>query len=198
MRALPLSIALLACAACSEPQQAQTAAAPAGVVDSIFPIEEEVRRFKLQLPGSAPAELSNTSESREALVERFIAALERSDTAEIGALAVTSWEFIELYYPYTQYTRPPYKQSPRLLWFLIQQNSQKGIGRVLTRYGGKPSGYRGIDCRDSAKIQGPNRIWERCQVRWTGGEQKPDPMILFGSILERNGRFKFISYANDL
>ena len=194
-RALALILLL---AACEQPPQQPAAPLAGGVVDSIFPIEEEIRRFKATLSGPPPTALTGGAPSRDRLAAMFIKALESSDTAGLRRMVVTPWEFIELYYPYTQYTRAPYKQSPQTFWFLIQQNSDKGFSRALSRFGGKPTGYRGLDCPPVPLQQGDNRLWERCVVRWTATEGKPDPLGLFGSILERNGQFKFLSYSNDL
>lgn len=41
------------------------------------------------------------------------------------------------------------------------------------------------------------RTWEGCSVRVTPPEGDPFDMHLFGSILERDGVFKFVSYTND-
>lgn len=190
--------ALLAAAtACTErPPEPEPAAQ--GVVDSIFPVEEEVRRFKAQLPGTAPTALAGGAASREDLARRLIRAIETRDSMVIRSLVLTPWEFIELYYPHTKYTKPPYKQSPQLLWFFIQQNSEKGIGRALDRFGGRPAGYQRVECLRPAVLEERNRLHEACVVRWSTAQGKPDPFKLFGTILERDGRFKFISYANDL
>jgi hypothetical protein len=197
-RAVLLLVITMTTAACNERAAVQNASASPGVVDSIFPVEADIRRFKAELRGSAPTHLEGGAESKEALATGFIRALETSDTVALRDMVLTSWEFIELYYPYSAYTKPPYKQSPRLMWFLMEQNSEKGISRALTRFGGKPTGYRGLACSDAPVVQGANRIWERCQVRWDAAPEKPDGILLFGSILERGGHFKFISYANDL
>ena len=34
-------------------------------------------------------------------------------------------------------------------------------------------------------------------VRWQPPAGIPNPMKIFGIIMERNGRFKFVSYSND-
>jgi hypothetical protein len=191
-------VALLA-AGCDR-QPAAEAAVPAqqGVVDSIFPVEEEIRRFKVQVGATLPSQLQNGAHSRAELVADFGAALAQHDTARIHILAINAAEFIELYYPYTQYTGPPYRQSPALLWFLIQQNSEKGLGRALARFGGQTMATHSLQCQEH-QVQELNRLWD-CVVRWqTVGEAgKTDPIRLFGTILERDGRFKFLSFANDL
>jgi hypothetical protein len=193
---------LVALAACRVEDRATTAAGgadtPRVIVDSVFPVEEEIRRFRAARPGAPVTELANASTSRDALVERLMLALAARDTAELSAMLMNAAEFIDLYYPTSIYARPPYRQSPELLWFLMQQNSQKGIGRALARYGGVPPHFEGYTCDPEPMVWGANRFWEQCAVRWSPVPGAPSPFRLFGGIIERDGRFKFVSYANGL
>ncbi len=167
-------------------------------VDSVFPIEEEIRRFRATLE-EEPTSLRDGAESREELVRRLVDALERTDTLALAGLVLTRAEFGVLYYPHTKYLAQPYTLSPALLWFLIQNESSRGITRALRRYGGRPLRYLGHRCDpEEPEVQGPNRIWTGCVVIFTGPDGKPVEEQLFGSILERQGRYKFISFSNSL
>jgi hypothetical protein len=75
------------------------------------------------------------------------------------------------------------------------QSSEKGIGRALRRFGGERLVLRGYWCDAGPERQGPNLIWTGCVVRL---DAAPDGLRLFGAIIERAGRFKFLSYANAL
>jgi hypothetical protein len=145
-----------------------------------------------------PTALERGESSRDALVRRFVRALEMSDTAALLALHLTRAEFAYLYYPFTQYTRPPYELSPALLWFLIEQNSEKGLVRLLRRYGGRPLGYVGYRCEQEPQREGANRLWNACRIKRKVESGELVEERLFGSIIERDGRYKFVSYANDL
>lgn len=168
------------------------------VVDSIFPVEEEIRRFKAARNGAGATELTNASDSRDALVRRFIKAIEMRDSADLRRMAMSAAEFIDLYYPHSAYTKPPYKQSPELFWFLLQQNSEKGIKRLLERYGGRPANFTSYSCNQNPLVQEKNRFWSECVVHWQPTPDAPSPLRIFNVIMEREGRFKFVSYANDL
>lgn len=168
------------------------------VVDSIFPVEEEIRRFKAVRNGATATRLTHASESRDALVKRFIAAIEASDSADLRAMTISAAEFIDLYYPSSIYAKPPYKQSPELFWFLLRQNSEKGIKRLLERYSGTSLNFRSYSCNEQPLIQAENRFWSECVVRWSPTRDAPNPMRIFGVIMEREGGFKFVSFANDL
>lgn len=168
------------------------------VVDSIFPAEEEIRRFKAARTDASAIALTGGAASRDALVRRFIAAVEARDIAALRAMALSPAEFIDLYYPSSAYAKPPYKQSPELVWLLLQQNSEKGIRRVIERHKDQIASFRSYDCAAQPVTQGKNRLWNACRVRWEPDAGAPKTTTLFGAIVERDGRYKFVSYANDL
>ena len=95
---LLLSLAALACAGPPAERAAETTESnsPRGVVDSVFPVEEEIRRFKAQLNQPLPVKLHNALQSKEELVRRFVTALEQRDTAELQRLQMNAAEFIAL------------------------------------------------------------------------------------------------------
>lgn len=189
---------LLATLACSS-GEARKAASPlvpnAGVVDSILPLEEALRRFRADLVETTA--LQGGSASRDALVRRFVRAVETQDTAAIRQMVLSRAEYAWLYYPTSTFSREPYYQMPQLNWFLNVASSEKGITRVVTRHGGRPLGFERYQCPDSARTDGGLSFWDGCRVSF---EQKGESkrVRLFGSIIERDGQFKFYSYANDL
>ncbi len=202
-RVIPLGVALgllafLAAGAPSDPGGESAAAAPdtlRTIVDSILPIEEELRRFR-ETVAEQPASLAGGAPSRDALVEGFLAALEAADTAAFRDMLLTRSEFAWLYYPHTRFAAPPYELPPGLLWFQIENGTSRGFGRMLDRMGGRPVHAEGYTCPSDALVEGPNRTWESCVVHLSpaGGEARD--LRLFGSILERDGVFKFVSYTN--
>ncbi len=167
---------------------------PGTHVDSILPPEEEMRRFRAGL--AEPAALEGGERSREALVRAFVHAIERADTAAVRRMILSRAEFAYLYYPSTEFTRPPRRMSPDLLWFLTMQESEKGIGRLFERRGGTRLGYVATRCDPHPRVEGRNRLWDRCRVtlRTTDGTKTER---LFSTIIERDGRFKFVSYKNE-
>jgi hypothetical protein len=199
-----IPVLLLACAlgACERARAADTgapdsapAAAPPTVVDSARTVEEDLREFRA---GLAPvAALEGGAASREELVRGWLRAVERSDTAAVRRLVLSRAEFAYLYYPTSRFTGPPTQLEPSLLWFMMQQNSEKGIVRVLRRLGGKTLGYTGHDCT-APVAEGPNQLWEQCTVDLGSPPADFQAKQLFGSVMEHGGRFKFVSYANEL
>jgi hypothetical protein len=178
------------------PVVAAASASAVSHVDSIFPIEEEVRRFRAALPDSATT-LTGAATSLDELVARFIATLETRDTASLRRMALTAAEFAYLYYPHTQFTAHPYEMSPQLVWFQLENYGSKGLNRALDRFGGRSLAVSGYDC-ESAVMQGPNRLSGGCVLHVMEESGSARSVSLFGIILERDGLFKFISYGNSL
>jgi hypothetical protein len=198
LHALGVLSATVLAAACDRPAAASADAAPAGpkVIGEIIPVEEQLRQFRV---GLAPVDtLAGGAPTREALVRRFVAALERRDTAALRAMHLSRAEYAYLYYPTAAVARPPQQLDPESAWLLLTLESDKGVRRALTRVGGRPLGYAGHACAAAPVVEEANRSWQGCTVRWRAAEGALDSVPLFGPIVERAGRFKFVSYRNKL
>lgn len=197
---VPLLIVLAACRGerrpAPVPGPASTANAPApGVIDSAVPIPELLRRFRMNTPPVAA--LADAPTSRDTLVARFARALAAGDSASLARLALSRAEFAWLYYPETPLSRPPYELPPGMMWFQIVTNDRKGLGRLLRAQDARPFRIDGHRCEPPLR-QGPNVVYNRCVALVRGPAGQRAETELFGSILERGGRFKFVSYANGL
>lgn len=167
----------------------------AGAVDSILPMDEAIRRFRAGLP--VVRELAGGAASRGELVAAFVHAIERNDTAAVRRMLVSRAEYAYLYFPSSAYMSEPYRQAPAVAWFLNAENSDKGISRVLRRLGGHDLEWRGYGCAGGAR-EGENLFSRLCTLDYLDPQEKKwVTRRLFGSIIERGGRYKFLSYAND-
>lgn len=170
---------------------------PGYVIDSILPVEEELRRFRAGIGGDPVTRLSGGSSSREALVQRFVASLAKSDTNDLRAMVVRAREFADIYYPESPYTHPPYRESPRTAWQMIQNPSEAGLSKLLRRYGGTDVKFLGLRCEPKTVREGRNTRHTGCIVDLSEAGSKSITRRLFGSILEHDGQFKFLSYTNQ-
>lgn len=168
---------------------------PGYVVDSVRPIAEELDAFQAGLP--RPAALFGGAASREALVRRFLGALAHRDTTALAGMALTRAEFAWLVYPSSPFTRPPYRQSPGLVWVQLGQAGRPGLRRLAERLGGQPLAYIGHTCDPRPDREGENRLWRQCRVAYVRARRDTVRARLFGVIVERRGRFKFANFAND-
>lgn len=170
--------------------------AAGGVVDSVLPVAEALRRFRADLPPQDT--LHHASDSRAALVERLARAITRRDTADLNAMALSRAEFAWLFYEESPLSRPPYEAPPGLLWGQILATSDEGIRQLVNRLGGKVIEVSDLQCPNEAEQEGRNTLYKRCTVRFTAKGGNPLEGNLFGSIIERDGRFKFVGLGNRI
>jgi len=181
------------CGAGSRPTHGQRTAQ---VVDSAVPVDTALARFRKDL--EAPAELTGGAKTLDGLIGRFVTLLELGDTAGLHALTITKEEFAFLYYPTVPESRPPYELGPGLMWFLIDGASWRGLAAALVERGSRPLGYVGYACPEAPRMLGANRLWPLCVVQRVQGPADTLAERLFGPVLERGGRFKFVSLANKV
>ena len=169
---------------------------PGYIVDSILPIEEQLRRFRAGVPDTI-RELVGGASSREMLVRVFMRNLAASDTAALVRLTISRAEFAWLIYPDSPLSAPPYRLAPDLAWMQHAAASGTGLTRLLERLGGGQLQLHSWDCSEGPLPEGKNRIWRNCAVRFEQPGAAQNSLRLFSSIIERQGRFKILSYAND-
>jgi hypothetical protein len=207
-RALALVAISMALGACREPDSAVAVVDPqaahvrevvaaGGVVDSILPMAEQLRRFRSDLAPS-PDSLRGASRSVNALVRRWALAVSERDTVALRRLSLDRSEFAWFYYPGSQLSRPPYESPPQLLWGQLQSNSESGIRQVLGRFGGSPFELIAVTCPPPSDTTTTSRVYSNCRVRVRISDRSTIEDRLFGSIVEHDGRFKFLGYANRL
>jgi hypothetical protein len=173
-------------------------AQPGYVVDSIFPPEEELRRFRKAIGGDSVVSLSGGSPSKEALAQRFVRAVVASDTNDLRAMVIHIREFADLYYPESPFSHAPYHQPPAFAWAQIQDPSLRSLTRLVRKLGGKPMTFVGVLCDPKVAREGRNTRYTGCLVRVKEANGQILNRRYFGSIVERDGQFKFLSYTNAL
>jgi len=189
--------ALVAGLSACEPSAAKNAPAEvASVVDSAISREEALRRFREGLPRAAALEAG--MRSKEALLAAYLRALEARDTAALAEYGITRAEFAWLYYPWSAQGLPPYDVEPALMWFLLTAQSNRGLRRALATYGGQKLQLLDADCGPKGTREGSNTLWGPCTVRWRDERGKIQSERLVSQIIERDGRFKILSYSNKL
>lgn len=169
---------------------------PGDKIDSILPMPEYLRRFRQGL--TEPTRLEGGATTRETLARDFLAAVAAQDSGAIGRLLVSRAEFAWLVFPQHIYSEPPYALDPAIFWMRLGQESDKGLQRTLQLYGTHTLGFRSLQCqRDTVQLKpGPAALWSSCKLTYRNGS-KVETHRLFGSMLERDGRVKLLSLANE-
>ena len=192
-----LLLAAMVVVGCRTERPSPAAETPAGVIDSALPIPVLLTRFRATIPDT-PTVLTGGAATRDALVRALLQAVSARDTATLRTLVMSRAEFAWLWYPYTRYVARPYELGPELLWMQHVSASETGAVRLLDRFGGSRIRFEALLCPDSVLVEGPNRITAGCRVRFAVADSAPRTLQLFAGLLARDGRYKFLSYANDL
>jgi hypothetical protein len=170
---------------------------PGYVVDSILPVEEMLRRFRTAVGGEPVTAFQYASDSRDALVARFMKAVASSDSLDLHRMALNAREFADLVYPESPNTHPPYRQDPALMWRTIQNPSVGGLTRLLRRTAEIPANLQSYECTGRTEQQGKNTLIGRCFLRVADTTGAISTHRYFGTIIERGGKFKIVSYRNE-
>lgn len=167
---------------------------PGYVIDSVFPPEEALRRFQAEAGGVPVTALSDGEKSVEALVQRYWRTLVRGDSLALTPLVVNKAEFAYLYFPESD--EPANGMQPHVSWLLLANNGGRGLARALeSARGSDSSATVTVVCSREARALGANRLHGPCGVVRPGVR---DTLWLAAHILERDGTFKLMSFANEL
>lgn len=147
--------------------------------------------------GGDPAPLHHTFPSPEALSRAVLTALAERDVDTLRALSLDETEFRDAVWPDLPASRPEHNVPFDYAWGDLRQKSDNARRRLAARHGGRR--YELVRVRFAA---GTTRYRTYEVHRETildlrdeeGGEVR---LALFGSILERAGRFKLFSYVVD-
>lgn len=195
-----LGVLLCVCAvllpACGRPEARVSKPPARRVVDSLVSREVALERFRTPL--AETDSLTGGAATRDELVRAYLGALGDRDTAAFDRLSLTKAEFAYLYYPTSPQALPPYNLEPELMWFLLFERSNQGVRRALRLYGGQRMVLLGTDCGDAGSAEGRNTVFGPCTVRWHDTTGREVQAGLFSQVIERRGRYKFLSYANRL
>jgi len=142
--------------------------------------------------------LSDVSASAQALTRRYLEAVERFDTTTLRDIHISRAEYAHLYFPSSTMMAPPYELPPDVAWMLHTSESNKGIASVLRRFGGQRLEFEAVRCPGEPLREVRNTVWRECLVRYRAPGAPPREQPLFAAIIERDGRFKFFSYATSL
>lgn len=199
MAARKLALIVLVLSAASSgcgprPAAAESETEPNGIVDRSIPIQDALREFQRSVP--RVDSLSWAARDRNALVADFMRALERGDSTRLAQLFISKAEFAWIYFPTSIYMRGPYELPPEIAWLLTVADSDKGFTRLINRLGGRSLGHTGVDCRREER-DSRHTYWRDCFVEYRRPLGQRVKGRLFGSIMERDGKYKFLSYAND-
>ena len=194
--ALYLAACVAPAPASDQQQHIQEVVVAGGVVDSVLPIAVQLARFRV---GVAQTDtLRHASTSIDGLVARWAAAIAARDSVELNAMVLDRAEFAWMYYPGSPISLPPYEAPPQLLWGQIMAASNDGARALVKQFGGRPLSVRQVQCPDAPLAQNGNVLHQSCIVSLRAAGNVLPAQRFFGTVVERDRRFKFLGYSNAL
>jgi hypothetical protein len=185
---------LAACEPADSPPRSAAAHGDSGVLRSRS-VDSALAAFRSGL--GATDSFAFAAPTRDSVVRLFLDALERSDTVALARLHLSRAEFAYLVYPGSRFARAPYRQPPDVTWMLVIERSNSALSRLLARRGGERLRDARYRCSDRPDQEGHSRYWGGCRVHYRRANGDTVTERLFSSVVERDGRFKIGSYANQ-
>jgi hypothetical protein len=140
--------------------------------------------------------LTETRESPAAVAEAVLDAVERRDEAALRRLSLDEQEFREAVWPDLPASRPERNLSFGYVWSDLRTKSNAGLGMTLNTHGGRV--YELERVAFTRTTQYDTFLVHRdavLTVRDDAGQRQD--LRLFGSIIEKDQRFKVFSYVAD-
>jgi hypothetical protein len=146
--------------------------------------------------GPSVPPLADTRESASDLAQAVLAALEQRDRPALLALALDEREFRDHVWPELPAAEPERNLPFSFVWGDLRQKSEGSLARTLGEYGGRHYELVHLNFRGGTTQYRTYLVHRETEltVRDATGESR---VQLFGSVLEKDGRFKVFSYVVD-
>jgi hypothetical protein len=153
--------------------------------------------LSLLVAGCSGAPLAHSHDSSDSLARAVLTAIERRDIDALQALAIDRAEFADHVWPELPAARPERNLSVGYVWGDLNQKSNVTLKHTLSAHGG--THYE----LDSIRFLGDSTSYDRFVVHRESELTVKDSsgtarqIRLFGSVLEKDGRYKVFSYVID-
>lgn len=138
--------------------------------------------------------------SLDELIERFLAALHSGDTGALDALRLTRDEYVHLVMPgHVPPGQPPQALSPEAsdyFYEVMDTKSRHFRDALIARFAGRPLELHEITFEKGVAQYAGHRSHKRAALRLREADGSLVELRT-GSVVERDGRFKFASYIRD-
>ncbi|MCL4848942.1 MAG: hypothetical protein KJ066_20510 [Acidobacteria bacterium] len=145
----------------------------------------------------SPAPLEHTFESPEALAREVLKLVEFRDTHRLGQLALSEREFADLVWPELPASRPERNLPLDYVWTDLRTKSRAHLGRIAEQFGGRRYELVGVSFRGETTTYRSYAVHRKAELIVRAADGNEDRLRLFGSVLERGGRYKLFSFVVD-
>jgi len=143
------------------------------------------------------APLPNAQESPEALSRAVLAAIEARDADALRALALSKEEFQEHVWPELPAARPERNLSANFVWGDLHHKSNITLRSTLAAHSGKKYEFVSIRFLGDTTAYESYRVHRESELTVRDADGNERQMRMFGSVLEKDGRYKVFSYVID-
>lgn len=151
----------------------------------------------MQAGPPAPRELGHTFESAEAAARAVLDAVARQDAARLQQLPLDEHEFRVVVWPELPSSRPEANLPLAYAWQTLRQNSQGHLARLLAEHGGRRYDLTDLRVRGESTHYPGFTVHRKPEIGVRDAAGGTHRLRLFGSLLERHGRWKVFSYVVD-
>ena len=139
--------------------------------------------------------LAHSHESPEALTRAVLSAIERKDANALNALALNEQEFREHVWPDLPASRPERNLPFSYVWGDLHQKSDARLGQTLALHGGARYTLTAVRFRGETTVYPSYRVHRESEIALRDSQNREQSVRLFGSVIEKDGRFKVFSYV---
>jgi hypothetical protein len=147
--------------------------------------------------GALSRPLPNSHESAEALARAVLVAIEKRDGETLRALALNREEFTEHVWPDLPAARPERNLSPSFVWGDLNQKSNIMLRETLNAHGGKKYQLVSVHFRGETTEYESYRVRRESELTVKDANGTERQIRVFGSMIEKGGRYKVFSYVVD-
>lgn len=148
-------------------------------------------------PRDASRSLSQTFESPLRLAEAVLDGLARRDVAALEGLPLTETEFRTVIWPELPSSRPAVNLPVDYAWRDLHYKNRGHLNALVQRVGGRRLTLVRVEFAGDTTSYETFVVRRKTVVVARDGGGTEQRLRLFGSILERRGRFKLFSYVVD-
>lgn len=156
-------------------------------------------RADADLPPDAapPAPFAGSSATPEAAARLALERIAAGDRDGLLGSALTEAEFREVVYPELPASRPERNTSADYLWRGLRQKSENALAFTLDRHAGAPPELLAVDFLGETTDYGSYRVHRKTALTVRAPEGGKTVLRVFGSMIERAGRYKIFSFVTD-
>ena len=149
------------------------------------------------LASCSSTRLSNSYGSAEALSRAVLTAIEHRDADALRALALDREEFTEQVWPELPAARPERHLSSSFVWGDLNQKSDITLRETLAAHGGKKYEFVSVRFLGDTTLYNSYRVHRESELAVKDAAGTEMQLRMFGSVIEKSGRYKVFSYVID-